>query len=141
MVKKENKMKNLTNFLYYIAMAGLLFWFAYSKGWILANFETITPQQAKILLENDENVTLLDVRTPEEFRTGHLRGAILIPLKKLETSLDKLSPFKDKKIIVYCQSGNRSVSASRILEKNGFTPLNVKSGIIGLMGAKIELTR
>jgi len=141
MVKKENKMKNLTNFLYYIAMVGLLFWFAYSKGWILANFETITPQQAKILLENDENVTLLDVRTPEEFRTGHLRGAILIPLKKLETNLDKLSPFKNKKIIVYCQSGNRSVSASRILEKNGFTPLNVKSGIIGLMGVKIELTR
>ncbi|QOR62112.1 rhodanese-like domain-containing protein [Sulfurovum sp. ST-21] len=134
-------MKNLTNLLYYIAMIGLLFWFAYSKGWILANFETITPQQAKILLENDENVTLLDVRTPEEFRTGHLRGATLIPLEKLESNLDKLSPFKNKKIIVYCRSGNRSVSASRILEKNGFTPLNVKNGIIGLMGAKIELTQ
>jgi rhodanese-related sulfurtransferase len=42
---------------------------------------------------------------------------------------------KDKKIIVYCRTGSRSVTASRILEKNGFTPLNVKGGIIQLIGA------
>ena len=46
---------------------------------------------------------------------------------------------KDKRIIVYCRSGNRSIKASRILEENGFTPLNVEGGIIELMrnGAKI----
>ncbi|SFV60163.1 Rhodanese-like domain protein [hydrothermal vent metagenome] len=133
--------KKFTNILYWIAMMGLVLYFAYSKGWILANFESITPQQAQSLLQNDNNVTLLDVRTIEEFKQGHLRGAKLIPLSVLEKNLDKLRADQNKKIIVYCRSGNRSVSASRILEKNGFTPLNVKGGIIQLIGAKAEIVK
>jgi len=134
-------MKKITNYLYYIVMAGLLVWFAYSKGWILANFASVTPQQAITLLENDDNVTLLDVRTPQEFKNGHLRDATLIPLGKLEANLNKLAPFKNKKILVYCRSGNRSVAASRILEKHGFTPVNIKEGIIGLMKEKAEVVK
>jgi rhodanese-related sulfurtransferase len=134
-------MKKLTDYLYYIVMAGLLVWFAYSKGWILTNFESITPAQAITLLEHDDNVTLLDVRTPQEFKSGHLRDAILIPLSKLEANLNKLKPHKKKRIIIYCRSGNRSVSASRILEKHGFTPLNVKQGIVGLLGEGATLKK
>lgn len=130
-----------TNILYWIAMAGLIFWFAYSKGWIFANFESIDAKQAIHLLENDDNVTLLDVRTIEEFKSGHLRDATLIPVDALSTNLGMLRDVKNKKIIVYCRTGSRSVSASRILEKNGFTPLNVKGGIIQLIGAKAELVK
>ena len=118
-----------TNILYWIAMAGLVFWFAYSKGWIFANFESIDAKQAIHLLENDDNVTLLDVRTIEEYKSGHLRDATLIPVQSLSTNLGMLKDAKDKKIIVYCHSGTRSVSASRILVENGFTPLNVNGGI------------
>jgi rhodanese-related sulfurtransferase len=110
-------------------MAGLLTYFAYSKGWILANFESITPGQAYTLLKEDQNITLLDVRTPEEFKQGHIQEAKLIPLQILNENLFKLQDDKNRKIIVYCQSGNRSGSASRILEKHGYTPLNVKGGI------------
>ncbi|WP_295419301.1 rhodanese-like domain-containing protein [Sulfurovum sp.] len=134
-------MKKYTNILYWLAMAGLVVYFAYSKGWIFANFESITAKQAQTLLENDQNVTLLDVRTIEEFKSGHLRDAKLIPLSELEDNLDKLKADKNKKIIVYCRSGSRSVSASRILKENGFTPLNVKGGIIQLMGAKAEIIK
>ena len=133
--------KRYTNVLYWIAMAGLVFWFAYSKGWILANFQSIDAKQAIYLLENDDNVTLLDVRTIQEFKSGHLRGATLIPVQALDENLGMLEQDKDKKIIVYCRTGSRSVSASRILEKNGFTPLNVKGGIIQLLGAKAELVK
>jgi len=122
-------------------MAGLIFWFAYSKGWILANFESIDAKQAIHLLENDDNVTLLDVRTIQEYKSGHLRNAVLIPVQALSENLGMLKQDKDKKIIVYCRTGSRSVSASRILEENGFTPLNVKGGIIQLMGAKAELVQ
>ncbi len=122
-------------------MAGLIFWFAYSKGWILANFESIDAKQAIYLLENDDNVTLLDVRTIEEYKSGHIRDATLIPLQVLNENLNKLQQNKHKHIIVYCRTGSRSVSASRILEKNGFTPLNVKGGIIQLIGAKAELVK
>lgn len=130
-----------SNILYWIAMSGLLFWFAYSKGWVLANFESINAKQALHLLENDSNSTLLDVRTIEEYKEGHLRDATLIPVQVLENNLGLLRQDKDKKIIVYCATGNRSVSASRILEENGFTPLNVKGGIIELKNAGAVLVR
>ena len=122
-------------------MAGLLFWFAYSRGWILANFESIEAKQALHLLEKDNNVTLLDVRTIAEYKAGHLRNATLIPVDALADNLGMLKADKNKKIIVYCRTGSRSISASRILEKNGFTPLNVKGGIIQLMAEKVELVQ
>lgn len=136
-----NFLKKYMNVLYWIAMAGLIFWFAYSKGWILANFESIDAKQAIHLLENDDNVTLLDVRTIQEYKSGHLRDATLIPVQALSKNLGMLKQDKNKKIIVYCRTGSRSVSASRILEENGFTPLNVKGGIIQLMGANAELVK
>jgi rhodanese-related sulfurtransferase len=134
-------LKKYINILYWIAMAGLLFWFVYSRGWVLANFESIDAKQALYLLENDDNVTLLDVRTIEEYKGGHLRDATLIPVDALKDNLGMLKQDKNKKIIVYCATGSRSVSASRILEENGFTPLNVKGGIIQLMGAKAEIVQ
>lgn len=133
--------KQFTNILYWIAMAGILLYFSYTKGWILADFEFITPKQAQTLIEEDQNVTLLDVRTVDEFKTGHIRDAKLIPLSKLKENLDKLKKDKQKKIIVYCRSGSRSVAASRILKENGFTPLNVRTGMIGLMGTELEIVK
>ncbi len=102
---------------------------AYSKGLIFANFKSITPAQASELLKNSKEVFLLDVRTAAEFSQERIKGATLIPLHDLSLSLSKLNNVKNKKVIVYCRSGNRSVSASRILAKNGFIPLNLKGGI------------
>jgi len=134
-------MKRVINIFYWIAMVGLVFWFAYTKGWILANFESIDAKTAIALLENDDNVSLLDVRTIAEYKEGHLRDATLIPLNALANNLGMLKQDKNKKIIVYCRTGSRSVSASRILEANGFTPLNVKGGIIQLIGEKVEIVK
>jgi rhodanese-related sulfurtransferase len=134
-----NAVKKYINFLYYLAMAGILIWFAYSKGWILANFEQIEAKEALVLLENDDNLTLLDVRTIGEYKAGHLRDATLIPVQTLKDNLGMLKSDKDKKILVYCRTGSRSIQASRILEKHGFTPINIKGGIIQLMGANAEI--
>ena len=135
------KKKNWTNILYWIAMAGIALYFSYTKGWILADFEFITAKQAQVLIEKDQNVTLLDVRTLDEFKEGHIRGATLIPVSKLEANLAKLASSKDKQIVVYCRSGSRSVAASRILKTHGFTPLNVKHGMIGLLGTDLEIVK
>jgi len=121
--------KQIINIIYWIAFAAIAFYFAYSKGWVLADFESVTPQQAHTLLENDKNVFLLDVRTHDEFSKEYIEGATLIPVQILSSNLTKLQNVKNKKIIVYCHSGNRSVAASRILIDNGFTPLNLKGGI------------
>jgi len=105
-------------------------YFSYIKGWILDDFVYISPTQAYALLKNDENVTLLDVRTPEKFAQEYVEGAMLIPLQVLYENISKLQNVKEKKIIVYCHNGRKSIAASRILVKNGFVPLNVKGGIL-----------
>ena len=98
-------------------------------------------KEAYTLLQSDKEVVLLDVRTPEEFAQGHIEGSTLIPLQTLESNLTLLSDAKNKKIIVYCHSGNRSVAASRILVQNGFKPLNMKGGITAWTEAGFDLVR
>lgn len=121
--------KQLLNIGYWILFIAILGYLAYSKGWIFSNFESITPKEAQALLQSGEKVTLLDVRTPDEFTKEHIEGAILIPLQTLDKNLALIANVKNQKILVYCHSGSRSVSASRLLVDNGFTPLNVSGGI------------
>jgi rhodanese-related sulfurtransferase len=67
---------------------------------------------------------LVDVRTPGEFSSGHVKGSVNIPLDKVQTQVAK---FKNKKnIIVFCRSGGRSSQAKNILQQHGFT--NVING-------------
>jgi len=134
-------LKRYTNALYWIVMIVILFWFAYSKGWILANFPSIDAKQAITLLETDDNVTLLDVRTIQEYKEGHLRDATLIPVDALTENLGMLKYDKNKQILVYCRTGSRSIAASRILEKHGFTPINVKGGMLSLQSAGAEIIK
>ena len=109
----------------------IIMYILYAKGIILADFNFLAPKEAMDIMKNEEkNVTILDVRTDAEFHTtGYIKGAILIPVQSLEARLDELKKFKEKKIIVYCASGNRSISASRILYKNGFNTYNMNGGI------------
>lgn len=121
--------KQFLNTLYWVAFIAVALYFAYSKGWILSNFDSITPAQAQELLKEGDNVVVLDVRTPDEFTQAHIQGAVLMPVQLLSQNLSELDDSKNKKILVYCASGMRSVAASRILSENGFTAINLKGGI------------
>jgi len=115
--------------IYFIAMIGVGLWVAYIKGWILADFKSITSKEALELIKS-KNYQILDVRSKEEWQKGHIKGALSIPLEKLENNLNRLN--KNKEILVYSKSGLKSIKASRLLVKEGFKPINVKSGILGL---------
>lgn len=132
--------KQIINIIYYLAIAAIAVYLAYFKGWIFSDFESISPKQAYELLENDKNISLLDVRTPEEFSKEHIEGATLIPVQELSQNLSKLIGVKEKKIIVYCHSGTRSIAASRILVENGFIPLNVTGGITAWKANGLSVT-
>jgi phage shock protein E len=67
---------------------------------------------------------LVDVRTPEEFAQGSVKGAVNIPLDEIESRLDEFKGKTD--IVVFCRSGNRSRQASEILKRHGFD--NVTDG-------------
>ena len=77
-------------------------------------------------LPKDGSVTLLDVRTPEEFEIGHIHGFSNIPVDKLRQHIGELA--KGKPVYVICQSGIRSYLACRILTQNGFTCYNFSGG-------------
>jgi len=125
--------------LFWIVLVVLGIYVLYSKGIIGANFESVSAKVAYEMLEKDDaNLTILDVRTPEEFKAdGHLVGAKLIPVDQLAKNLNMLD--KSKRVLVYCRSGSRSVYASRVLEKNGFTPLNMSGGINAWKSEKLPL--
>jgi len=103
----------------------------YAKGVILADFNFVSPKEAMdIINDKKTNVTILDVRTQGEYEsTGYIKNAILIPVGELSSKIDELKKFKEHKIIVYCASGSRSVSASRILYKHDYNPHNMNGGI------------
>lgn len=62
---------------------------------------------------------ILDVRSPQEFKSGHAKGAVNIPVDALPSKLGGLD--KNKPVITCCASGMRSASAASILKANGFT--------------------
>lgn len=80
---------------------------------------------------------LLDVRTEEEYRHGHLEGARLIPVQELSLSLSKIKLFKDSPVLIYCRSGIRSITAGEILLNAGFTSVgHLTLGITGWIMAE-----
>lgn len=95
-----------------------------------ASYIVITPEAAKTIMDSDEPYVLIDVRTKEEFETGHIPGATLLPLNLIpESALDVL-PDLDQKILLYCRSGNRSETAARLLIDLGYTQVIDFGGII-----------
>lgn len=71
-----------------------------------------------------DGAVVVDVRTPEEFASGHVKGSLNIPLDEIPDQLAQLKSFS--KIVVCCRSGGRSGSAMHYLNKEGFT--NIVNG-------------
>jgi phage shock protein E len=78
----------------------------------------IDATQARQLVQ--QGARLVDVRSPAEFATGHIPGAVNIPVQELEQRLSELEP-KQAPIVLYCRSGNRSGRAAGVLKSAGFS--------------------
>lgn len=79
-----------------------------------------------------KNAVILDVRTPAEFATGHVEGAINIPVQSLQRESIETIAAKDRPIIVYCRSGARASSALQMLKNWGYISvfnLKTQSGV------------
>lgn len=90
----------------------------------------ITAEEAKKRLDSGESIVLLDVRTEEEYLEKHIPGSLLIPLSELEKDIESKLPDKNATLFVYCRSGNRSATASKILVELGYTNVYDLGGIM-----------
>jgi rhodanese-related sulfurtransferase len=95
---------------------------------VKATVKTITKEALKARLAEATTPVLLDVRSQEEFDAGHIEGAILIPVDRLEERIAELQQNKDAEIIVYCHTGRRSTRAAEILAGNGFSNITNFTG-------------
>lgn len=77
----------------------------------------------------DQGAVVIDVRTDDEYNSGHVPGARHIPLNELPGQLNQLAELKDKDVYLICAVGGRSSRATQLLAKEGFQhPINVEGG-------------
>lgn len=86
----------------------------------------------------EQGALVVDVRTPGEFKSGHLPGAKLIPINQVSARINEFGADKNRPVVVYCHSGSRSGKAEGILKQNGFTNVHNGGGYSALMSAKAE---
>lgn len=85
---------------------------------------------------------VVDVRTAEEFASGHVPSAVNIPLDQLKGRVAELAPHRDAKVAVICQSGARSLAASMTLVEQGFTGIvDVEGGTSAWISLGQEVTK
>ena len=82
-----------------------------------------------------QGALIIDVRRPEEFRAGHLKGATNIPLDRIRGEIARFQK-KQKPVILYCRSGNRSGMAASMLRKAGIEAYN--AGSLGTIRRALE---
>jgi molybdopterin/thiamine biosynthesis adenylyltransferase/rhodanese-related sulfurtransferase len=86
---------------------------------IKGEIEEIDSSRARELIE-DESAALIDVRERDEWDEGHLPGAVHVPRGHLESRIERAAPDKERMVILYCSSGNRSAFAAKTLEELGY---------------------
>ena len=92
-------------------------------------YKQISAKEAKEIMDSGEEYILLDVRSEEEFAEKHIPGAVLIPHTEIADRAEEELPDKEKNILVYCRSGNRSKIAAQILVDLGYTGVFEFGGI------------
>lgn len=92
-------------------------------------YQQISQEEAKEMMDT-QDVIILDVREQDEFDSGHIPGAILLPVGTIdEETAAEVIPEKDSTVLVYCRSGNRSKTASSTLAELGYTNIYEFGGI------------
>lgn len=116
-----------------------IFAVALAVGWMVRRLfsgPTVSPAELKSRLDAGSDVVLLDVRTPEEYRDGHLAGSVNLPLHQVAGTLaanaGEFGRYAESPVVVVCRSGSRAHAAARMLRKAGLRDVRVLAG--GMIG-------
>ena len=91
-----------------------------------AEIKKLSAEALKTSIDRKEDFILVDVREKNEFASGHLKGALNLPLSTLENTYGQLP--QDKRIVLYCNSGSRSNSAAELLVQHGYSKIENMEG-------------
>jgi len=117
-----------------VLVAVAVLWLAFNIGKRLLimlnpNVKNVSASEAHQLIDANKDMVILDVRTKKEYNSGHIPGAILIPVHELSARVKELNVYYNKPILVYCASGGRSPGAIYTL-RNKFAPIyHLSSGL------------
>lgn len=122
----------------FIGVLGALMWnLAADPG----GKNAVDPLAATAMI-NHEDAVILDVRSMDEFKKGHIVNAVNIPLNGLGNNIKQIEKHRDKPIVTVCRSGSRSGSAGGILRKNGFENVkNLRGGMLAWENASLPVKR
>ncbi len=105
------------------------------------NYKEVTSKESAELIQNIQPL-ILDVRTVKEYKQGHLKDSVLIPVQHLQARFHEIADYKNQDILIYCATGNRSTVASKILFDNGFKRIyNMRYGIYDWYKNKYPILR
>ena len=85
-----------------------------------------------------EDFLLLDVREPNEFEVAKIEGSQLIPMGEIGERLEELEPYRDRRIVVHCHHGGRSLRVTQALRTQGFTQCQNMTGGIDVWSQQID---
>ena len=102
----------------------------------------ISASMAIRVLNNNNDALIIDIRSVAEYKNGHIKGAKNIPLNEFASGIDSFSKFKDKPVLIYCNSGNTATRAIKLLKKAGFEKINnLEGGIAAWKEANMPLSK
>ena len=107
---------------------------------MVRSYTQISQDEAKQMMEQDGTQIIVDVRTQEEYDSGHIPGAICIPNESIGTKQPEELPDLDQVILIYCRSGNRSKQAAQKLFDMGYTNVYEFGGINDWTGEVVTET-
>lgn len=102
-----------------------------------ASYTQITQEEAKEMMKKDDGHIIVDVRRQDEYDTGHIPGAIVIPNESITDEQPKELPDLNQTILVYCRSGRRSKEAAQKLADIGYNNVYEFGGIIDWTGETV----
>lgn len=100
----------------------------------------LSPARVTHLMNHSKGI-VIDIRTPEAFATGHVTGAISLPLSDLKTKIKKIEKFKSQPIVIICATGADSPAAASLLAEQGFQTYMLNGGIRAWRDAEMPLIK
>jgi len=108
--------------------------------WPMHDDVELGPGKVKALLDAGEDVTLLDCRVDKEKAIAEIDGAQFIPMQELPDRVDELDDYLDRKLVVFCHAGVRSMKVAMFLRERGFEDVWSMAGGIDLWSQAIDQT-